>query len=255
MENHERIAGKGSAAGESGPRRITIKDSLSVLVAILAVVTTLVLGPFRFISIRSNSDILWARVVRTVQNNRGMIYRETIDPARPDHSMEAGYRMVYQTPRYFRTDIYDRNGAYWRTIYIDMKAQTEIELLHHQMTYSRRDLAHGDLGDRTMFMPPEVWVQRLVTCEHRKLEPKMIDHIRCRGIETQDLAWAADTGLQIDKLVARLWASTDAGVPVRLEAEISGSFSGRVVIDQFEWNIEFNPRWFEARIPTGYESK
>ena len=60
----------------------------------------------------------------------------------------------------------------------------------------------------------------------------------------------------IDKHCCRLWVDIETQLPVRLEMEMQPALTGKstisVVMDKFEWGVEFEPGFFEPEIPDDY---
>ncbi len=96
-------------------------------------------------------------------------------------------------------------------------------------------------------------VKQFMSAEYTELGRDTIDGIEVEGIETAD---AKVFGRQVGSYVGRLWVDVETDLPVRMEMQ---SFSEgpepvqlSMVMDEFEWGVELDPKVFEPNIPEDY---
>ena len=239
-------------------RGIIMKSPVTkVSAAAVVVIAVAVLGLFEFVRTDSTSGVVWADVAGKVEACRGVVYREKGSCTKYKYPKGPGYSIIYLTPRYYRSEGYNGEGELWISMYADREAETQVVLLHGQSGYVREKINRTAAGDQKHAdtIDPRKWIKKFMSCKYSKLEQKTIDGVLSEGIETTDptLNGEAVKHLQIDSFVARLWVSVETGYPVLLESEFTGQYSGNMVIDQFQWDVELDPSIFEPNIPPGYE--
>jgi len=250
------------APGQQNIRRTIMKSRIVKLAAAAVIIALVVLGLFEFTGTDSTSGVVWADVVSKVQASRGLIVRCTdLSP-----SSEDDYSITYTSPKYCRRNFY-KDGQIIRTGYTDFTASdtdTLIDVFHMKkfcLTTTYKKSEYGlFLEWKDDWTNPGFLVQKILSCEHRKLGQKTIEGVLCEGIETTDPAYIGPLPGQVNNLQVefRLWVSAETGYPVQYESKMSGEHEGEVwesesVTDQFQWDVELDPGIFEPNIPADYE--
>lgn len=234
-----------------------MKSPIMRLATAAVVIAGITLGLFEFIGVDSTSDV-WADVVRRVKASRGLIVRCTETSSFvPD---EGGYAIKYFCPTHSRTDSY-KDGSITRSSYSDFETRTFTGLYHtrkHCLIATIGTGIDGFLEKHEDWMNPGYMVETILSCEHTKLEQRIIEGVLCEGIETTDPAFLGPMP-EVDRLEAqlRLWVNAETKFPVLFEwkvnAEAEGeAISSECVMDQFQWDVDLEPSVFEPNIPPDY---
>ena len=243
--------------------RTIMKSSILKLTAAAVIIALVVLGLFEFIGTDKTSGVVWAEVARKVQASRGLIVRcKKLDPSHEDD-----YSIIYNSPKYCRTEFY-KDGQITRTCYTDFTGydtDTFIDVYHIKKFYVTTIYKKAGLSgvfpeQHEGAVNPEVLVQTILSGEHRKLAQKTIEGVLCEGIETTDPACMGPIPEHYKRLdvLLRLWINTETGYPILFERKISAEYEGEVgesdcVMDQFQWDVELDPGIFEPNIPPDYK--
>ena len=232
-----------------------MKNPIAKLAVAAAVIAAVVLGVFEFVGIDGGgtSGVAWAEVAQKVQASRGVIYRQQATCTKYEYPNGPGYSIIYISPAQSRSDAYN-GGQLNSSMYCDTVARTRVVVLHGRKGYVRETLPDRDSQQHPGW-DPKNWVQKFLSCEYRKLGEKTINGVLCEGTETTDptLVGEGASYFQIDSLIARLWVSVETGYPVLVESEFTGQYSGEMVIDQIQWDVELEASVFEPNIPPDYE--
>jgi hypothetical protein len=263
VEAFEKSKAREETLNELNIWRIIMKSKIAKIAA-AAVITAAVLIAIHYTggSI-DGSGVVWADVVKKIENSRGNIYRFII-------SDSPGYSKFYLSPENFRLDTYE-NEELVSSTYKDFKSKTIIYVHHNTKSYvSRRSQENSEvLEDRQdSMMDPLFMLKAILSYEHRELGQKNIDAVLCEGIETNDLNALIMMNPEDQSLFAnmknsefrmRLWINKETQYPVRAEYKLNAEFNGKIiegeaVLDQFQWDVNFDPNFFEPNIPSDYQS-
>jgi outer membrane lipoprotein-sorting protein len=103
-------------------------------------------------------------------------------------------------------------------------------------------------------MNPRSIVADFLAGEYRKLGRRAIEGVEAEGIEVTKIPNAV-SNFEVDSEIAQLWVSIETGYPVMLESTTIGK-GGKIriemTIDQFQWDVEFDPGQFKADIPPDF---
>ena len=237
-------------------RSTIMKNPITKLAAAAVMIIAVLVG----ISLLDSSatSVAWSEVVRKVEASRGLIVRcaET-NSFVPD---EGDYAIKYFCPTHSRTDSY-KDGLITRSSYSDFETRTFTGLYHtrkHCLIGTIGAGIDGFLEKHEDWTNPGYMVETILSCEHTKLEQRIIEGVLCEGIETTDPAFLGPMP-EVDRLEAqlRLWVDVETRYPVLLESKISGEHNGEAldsegVMDQFRWDVDLEPSVFEPNIPPDY---
>jgi len=250
-----------SAVAELRIGRIIMKNSITKLAAAAVIVILVVLGLFELTGTENTSGVVWADVVNKVEASRGSVVRcrKTCSLLPPN---ETNYTMKYYSPTHSRTDHYEA-GHITYSYYEDFNTMTVTAIFHPHKYYITGKLNDSVpdyfLEQHEHWINPRYLVQRVLAGEHRNIGQKTIKGVLCEGIETTDPAALGTLPGSIERLEVefRLWVSVETGYPVLFESKKSGEAEGKWmesegILDKFQWNVELDPNFLKANIPSDY---
>ena len=225
---------------------------LAIAAVVVAAVT---LGLFEFLNPGGSSGVVWADVARRVEASPGFIsrMRQTQTLEGMDHPMEL-YTMTYNSPHGSRLENL-QGDELMVTTYSDYQSGEIVSLIHGPKQYIRRTLPSNERPQDEDAMDPRSIVTSFLAGDYKELGRRTVEGAEAEGIEVTKIPHSA-ANFQIDSEVARLWVSVETGYPVMLESTTVGN-GGKIkiemVIDQFQWDIQFDPEEFKTEIPSDYE--
>jgi len=232
-----------------------VMDKPAVKFAIAAVVIAAVLfGLFEVLSPGGSSGVVWAEVARRVEASPGFIsrMRQTHTIEGMDQPLEF-YTMTYNSLHGSRLENF-QGDELAVTTYADYESGTIVSLLHGSKQYTRQILPPNEAPQNEMAMNPRSIVADFLAGDYKELGRRTIEGVQAEGIEVTKIPNGA-ANFQIDSEVAQLWVSVETGYPVMLESTTVGN-GGKIriemIIDQFQWDVDFDPRQFKAEIPPDY---
>jgi len=169
------------------------------------------------------------------------------------------YSIKYFCPTHSRTDTY-KDGLVTRSSFSDFETRTYTGLYHTHKNCLIGTITEieGFLEKHEDWTNPGYIVETILSCEHTKLEQRIIEGVLCEGIETTDPAFLGPMP-EVDRLEAqlRLWVDVETRYPVLLESKVSAEYNGEAVdsesvMDQFQWDVDIEPSVFEPNIPPDY---
>lgn len=257
---HEKAKNTRSAFAEPTLWRTIMKSRIVKLAAAAVIIAGIVLGLFEFVETENKSSVVWAEVAKKVEASPGLIVRcrETSSFL----SNEDDYSIKYFSPTHSRTDTY-KGGQITHTYYEDFNTKTLTAVYHTRKYYLSTTFTPskgGFLENQEDWMNPRYLVQTILSREHMILGQKTIDGVLCEGIETTDPGVLGPLPGPVSRLDVemRLWVDAKTEYPVlfagKIHAEAEGkTMSSECVMDQFQWDVELEPSFFEPNIPPDYK--
>lgn len=236
-------------------RRLHMDRPVVKLAIAAVIIAAVVFGLFEFLNSGGSSGVVWAEVARRVEGSPGFIsrMRQTQVIEGMDSPMEF-YTMTYNSLHGSRMETF-QGGELTVVVHADYESGNLVSLLHNLKRYTRQTLPPNETPQHEDGMNPRSIVTDFFAGEYRELGRRTIEGVEAEGIEVTKIPNAA-SNFEVDREVAQLWVSVETGYPVLLEATIVGN-GGKVkidmVIDQFQWNVEFDPDEFRVEIPSDYE--
>lgn len=221
------------------------------------VIAAVVLGLFEF----GDNGVVWAEVVRKIEASRGVIFRiRGTSSATLEGENGPDYLLQYMAPDKGRTDAF-KNGKIVHTTYRDFEARVGGAIFHTTKMFIREDLPENKgLKNHQDQMDPKHLLDKILAVKHTELGKKTVDGVLCEGLETTDPAFMAELAGHVDRLevLMRIWVDVESKYPVRLERKITAeagaeTMSSAHVVDQFQWDVEIDPAFFQPEIPPDYE--
>ena len=248
-----------SAATPIFARRTIMRNPIVKLAAAAVVLVALGLGVFEFVSTGSNSGVVWAEVARRVDASSGFIYHthQTQTQAGMDRPMEL-HMINYECPGHgSRCEGYDGDRLTMNG-YVSYDESVQVILLHDMKGYTRRTLPPLPSGAEAQMdggAAPGAMVRQFTSGDYKKLGRRTIDGVEAEGIEVENpLGFGGN--FEVDSHTAQLWVSVETGYPVLIESNVvgnNGTLQIKMVMDQFQWNVEFDPSEFKTVIPPDYQ--
>ena len=206
---HGKATNTKSAGIEPKIRRTIMKSPITKLAAAVVVIVAVTLGLFEFIGDGGTSGVVWADVARKVEASRGLIVRCTESIL----SNEGDYSIKYMSPTHSRTDTY-KGGQITRSFYSDFDTKTFTGVFHTRKHYLIGTIGteiEGFLEKNEDWTNPGYMVETILSCEHTKLEQRIIEGVLCEGIETSDPAFLGPLPEAVNRLEAqlRLWVDVE----------------------------------------------
>ena len=235
-------------------------DMPVVKLAVAAVIIAAVFfGLFELLDRDIRSGVVWADVAKRMEASGGMVsrIRQTTTLAERDQPITTVMICHVSPGDGVMIENYDGDqiSVTTATSYAD---GTLISLMHGMKTYTQRDLSEEELAAAAQAqsgrMDPEAIVKQFLAGGHKELGRELIDDVEVEGIEVTNPV-GFKSNFQVDSCVARLWVSVDTGYPVLLESDIvgnGGDIRVEQIVDQFEWDVEFDPEMFQLEIPPDY---
>lgn len=236
--------------------RTIMRNPIARLAVAAAILVALGLGASMFISTGHHSGVVWAQVADRVSASRGFIYRtRTIQrQAGLDRPIEFT-TMTYNSPGHgMRTEGIEGSAM---DSYASYKEGTHITLNHAKKYYIQRTLPSWPAGAEAE--PPagamaKAMILQLTAGGYKELGRRTIDGVEAEGIETDHLRGGMGN-FSVDSHTAQLWVSVETGYPVLVETHVvgnNGTLQIEKVMDQFQWDVDFDPDQFKTVIPPGY---
>jgi len=239
-----------------------MKSPITKLAAAAVAIAIVVLGLFEFIDTENKSGVVWGEVVKKVEASRGLIYRNRSTHSKSvDLEGEDGpdYSMNYFSAMYSRSDTY-KGGQIIRSFYQDYEAMTGSAVYHTVKHFIQVPLQE-DTHKYKELTNPKWLLQKILSCQHKKLGTKTIEGVLCEGLDTTDPAFfGSNPSVPTNSIDARLqlWVSVETNYPVLFEGKVAIKHDGNVMssafqLDQFQWDVELDPSLFDPNIPSDYE--
>ena len=239
--------------------RIIMKSKIAKIAAAAVIIAAVLIAIHYTGGSIDGSSVVWADVVKKIENSRGYINRIVITGS-------PGYSKCYYSPENFRMDMYEDEDL---TSSMYFKPDTATYVYHKYKTYAIRERQeNSDAGKNQQdSMNPLFMLQAILSFEHKELSPKTIDGVLCEGIETNDFNvllmmnpedQADFSTMENPEFQMTLWINQETQYPVMAEYKLNTVFNGEIVkggavLDQFEWDVDFDTDIFEPDIPSDYK--
>lgn len=236
-----------------------MRNPIAKLAAAAVILAAIGLGALEFISTGGKSGVVWAQVADRVDASRGFIYQMRQTQTRADMDRPIELRMInYECPAHgsrsegYNGDRLISNG------YASYDEGVQVILLHTIKRYTQRTLPPrpaGAAADLPAGAMPKAMVRQYTSGDYKELGRRTIDGVEAEGIEVQN-PMGFMGNFQVDSHTAQLWVSVETGYPVLIESDVvgnNGTLRIKTVMDQFQWDIEFDPSEFKTAIPPDYQ--
>lgn len=253
---HETASPNDSAVHRSEIRITIMRSSVAKFAIAAAVVVAAIIGINQLGG--SPGGVAWGEVARKIEANRGFTFHQWVRISRPEHGDQITHITACSAGSRLRQDWrIQPEGPLFKTDYYDFDARTQVSVRHNDKTCLRAPMDERTLqSQQSGWLNPRDWVRQFLFSTYTKLGCRTIEGVPCEGIETTDPTFG-DANPPSARSVARLWVSVETQYPVRLEASSThtaarGDIQVEAACDQFRWDVELNPDFFEPNIPSGY---
>lgn len=236
--------------------RIIMKSRITKYAAAAVIIVAVLIGINQFGGSIGGAGVAWGNVLEYVQHVSTVVFRVTVvsTVTGKDKPVEA-QKAVYLSSKYgTRGDMYV-NDKIVSMEYMAAGENVVIMVVPEEKKYLQFVLPPDKAKQRHEMSDPRQMVMQLMSVEYKKLEPTQINGIDVEGIESQSPRIA---GGMFEDATARLWVDVQTDLPVLMEIEGvagGGSMQMKMVIDNFQWDVELEPSLFEPNIPSDYTKK
>lgn len=236
-------------------RTKTMKNLTKIAVA-AAIIIAVIIGINHFSGSIDGASVAWADVAGNVEHLQSVAYRMTAEvTGLPTGQAPQSESLVYVSSEYgMRMDTYMADKLVSIT-YMVPKDNVVITVLPDEKKFLRRVLPPDKAKQMHEKEDPRQFIKQLMSVEHEELGPSQIDGIDVEGIEVSS---PRVTGGMFEDATARLWVATGTDLPVRVEIEgkaMGGQTQMKMVLDDFQWDAQLDPSFFEPNIPSDYTSR
>jgi hypothetical protein len=233
-----------------------IKSRITKLAAVAVIIIAVLISMHYFGGSIDTTSATWGNVLEYVEQVSTVVFRITVISTVPgkDKPVE-GQAVVYVSSEYgTRSDQYIDNKIVSIT-YMVRGEDVVTTVIPEEKRYLRVVLAPDKAKQMNEKNDPRLMLKELMSVKYRELGPTQIDGIHVEGIEAQSPRIA---GGMFEDATARLWVDVQTELPMCMEIEGvagSGSIQMKMVMDEFQWDVELEPSLFDPNIPDDYTSK
>ncbi len=241
--------------------RIIMKSKLTKLTAAAVIILAVLLAIHYSGGSIDGSGVIWANVLKQMENSKGYTNRINFMTELPS------VWKCYYSPEYSRIDIHRNEKLDW-SMYIDYKTNTTTYIYYNTKRYSIRQRQEDSAiqANRQNSLNPLFMLRAILSFEHQELGSKTIDGVLCEGIESSDINVIIMMNpededelrnLENPGFHMTLWIDKKTQYPVKVEYKFNIESNGEIikggaVLDQFEWDVDFDIDTFKPNIPTDY---
>ena len=242
-----------------------MKNPVRKLAAAAIVIVALLIS-FQF----SNSGVVWGAVLEQVENAQNIVYRIKSNAKAQGTQQEVSVQpeiIFYTSSEYGELSKCFNDGKLIITNFWNLKEPSMTLLFHESKKF--RKIIYDRPGKIKIDEDndPRFWVKKIMKRKYKKLGKDVINGKKVEGIECFDLGEEV-FGKGFKNAIARLWVEIGTNYPVRIE--ISGidmaqeldmlnnvnvnlsAMEMSMVMDNFQWNVKFDPNLFDLDIPIDY---
>lgn len=237
--------------------RIIMKSRISILAAAAVIVIAVLVGINQFGG--SVTSVAWADVAEKVEKIHTYVFRvrqtETSGPKKGFEFVTEKEGITYNSLEYGNKTEFYSNGELTTKSYQLRKENEFVGICPPAKMYDRRPLSEADIREMDQMSPREI-VKRFMSAEYSSLGLESIDGIKVEGIEVSDPKVLKENPPPIESFTAQLWVDVETELPVWLELEfvpVGSTVWTKMVIDRYQWNVEFYASDFEPNIPADYK--
>ena len=229
--------------------RIIMQSRITKFAAAAVIIIAVLIGINQF----GGSGVAWGDVVKNVEQVQTFTCRlwtkMTCDTDKGS-DQEADI-IVYDSSQYgSRIDAYV-DGKVISRIYGLPGQNTCVMIMPEAKKYTRMSFTDEQYRQmQAREKSPREFIKLFLAIEHSSLGRDTIDGVEVEGIEVDSPKVG---GGMFESAVGRLWVDVETEFPVRMEIEgISASGKTKMVVDEFQWDVELEPSMFEPNIPADY---
>jgi hypothetical protein len=243
--------------------RTIIKSPITKLAAVAVIIVAVIIGINHFGGSIDGATVTWAVVANKVEKIPSYVYRfrqlESNVPKKDGYEFVNKFEViVYNSTEYgIKTGGQEGPGG----VYLQRKNGIRLWVEPTERFYMRHPLSESEL--LVMVEGPRELVTRFLSTTYRKSGRKTIDGVETEGVESNDPNVIPKGLLEGPVFIppvgrdfaSRLWVDPESQLPISLELEYmqkDKKLRERIVIDQFQWDVELSADFFEPNIPADY---
>ena len=230
-------------------RRIIMKSPITKLAAAAVIIIAVTI----FINQLGDSStrVAWGEVLDVMEEVPTVVFNMTNVTTFGDNKAISTESKVYDAGKYGnRIDMY-MNGELVMQKYMLPNEKVAYMIQPKEKIYSRFVLSEGQTPPTEEDFPRQ-WVKIILSEDYTELGSGNINGIDVDGVEIHNSELLAG-----DEGVVRLWVDVETNLPVRMELEGKMMEAGakrpmKIVMDDFQWDVEFDEGIFQPNIPDDY---
>jgi outer membrane lipoprotein-sorting protein len=229
-------------------RRIFMRNTLKLTAA--AVVTIAVSLLFLFNT--SSTNIVWAEVAAKTDSINDFVYQSQENRVAGKNYPESITSTIYTSADYgIRIDA-EKSGNMTFTLPAEKTITVVMPSIRKYKQHPLSDDAIAEMKENS----PKTLVKKYIAAKYKSLGSKMINGIEAEGIEVNDIE-LVKSNRPIKSYLGRLWIDVQTELPILLEAELvlsqgENDIQVKVILDNFQWNVDLKPEIFKPNIPKDY---
>jgi outer membrane lipoprotein-sorting protein len=255
LQAQEQSEQQKSAATRPNIWRMIMKTKITKFAAAAVLIIAVLIGINQFGSSIDGASVAWGQLVERVDEIKTYTFQGYISqsglPNMPEGKTIEVEIVVYSSSEYgSRMETYGE-GKLLMIMHMLPQEKIGISVMPSQKKYTRMTLTDEQFCKmRQQGNDPKEMVKKFMSADYKELGRDTIDSIEVEGIEVTDpTGW----GGMFDSFLGRIWVDIETELPVQIEMEFgSEQIEQKMVLDQFQWDIELDPTLFEPNIPGDY---
>ncbi|MHC4738605.1 MAG: hypothetical protein ACYS9Y_06850 [Planctomycetota bacterium] len=233
--------------------RIIMNSKITKLAAPAVIIIAAMIGINQLDGSIDPASVAWGNVVNNVQQVQTFTCRlwTKMTSAVDKGTDQEAEIIVYDSSQYgSRINTYIDDKAV-SSIYSQPRQHTCVMVIPKAKKYTR--MSFTDEQYRQMQAKeknPREFIKLFLAIEHTNLGRDTIDGVEVEGIEVDSPKVG---GGMFESAIGRLWVHVDTELPILMEVEgVSAGGKTKIVMDEFQWDVELEPSIFEPNIPADY---
>ena len=235
-----------------------------------AAAAVIILAAFLALNLFDNTSIVWADVVKRLEEIKSGTYTITTDitgmPGTPEdyvtHIIQDVTLSYEQNAVRIDASVQVPNGTKKSRIYLLFEDRALTSLMLDQKKYIEVTIGEEQMNKMSEENgDPATILKAMLERDYIELGRQIIDGVPSWGIEVSDPKLGTKMGSFIsgdlfDETTVQLWVDEKNEFPIRLIATGSskdGKTSMKTIYDNFQWNTEIDPALLKPEIPDDFE--
>ncbi|MBL7215495.1 MAG: hypothetical protein ISS71_07430 [Phycisphaerae bacterium] len=227
-------------------RRILMKNTIKLTAAAVIAIATLLLFLFN----TSSTSIAWAEVAAKTDSISDFVYQsqESMTVIGKNYS-ESIITTIYTSAEYgIRIDD-EKSGNRTFTLPADKAIVVVMPSIKKYKWHPLSDNAIAEMKENS----PKTLVKKYIAAKYKSLGRKIINGVEAEGIEVNNIE-LVKSNMPIKSYLGHLWIDIQTELPILLEAKLVGEndIQVKVILDNFQWNVNLSSEKFKPEIPKDY---
>lgn len=231
--------------------RTIMKNRITKFAAAAVILIAVMIGINQFGGSIDGAGVAWGEVLKQVENIPALTFETTVEITFLGTKKFLAKEYVYVAGDYgTRSDIY-RNGELFLIKFRLPNKKVAYQIQPKEKRYVRFDLSAEEAAIGRDPDDPRQWLEKILSGDYIEIGPCNINGIDVEGIE------ARNPEITGESMAMCLWVDVETDLPVRIEIEGEDFEAGKmrpqkIIIDDFQWDVELDPALFEPNIPDDY---